>query len=168
MYGSKRLRRGPIILLEGLSQEKRITVKIIVLITLAFCLLMKSSLLYAAEEPLEYNLAEIDAGGYIAKDHITVARFRSLLRQLPKHYTESPERIADLTVWAQGSLKKEGMKESLLNIMEGMNQIFIKKQKERYEQFIAAYVTFRTTGKTHAETVSSLIAVVEGFGIRFR
>ena len=64
-------------------------------------------LLAAADDPLEYKLAVIEAGGYVPKDHITVARFRSLLKQLQAGYKEDAERIADITVWAQDSLKKD-------------------------------------------------------------
>ena len=33
-------------------------------------------------DTLEYKLAVIDAGGYVSKGHVSVARFRSLLNQL--------------------------------------------------------------------------------------
>src|SRR5262249_40276114 len=75
------------------------------------------------EEPIEYKLAVIEAGGAVPKDDPTVARFRSLLTQLSSSYIETPQRIANLTVWAQKELRKEGVQESLPNIMEGMSQV---------------------------------------------
>src|SRR5438270_4002800 len=110
-------------------------------------------LLAAADDPVEYKLAIIEAGGYVPKEHITVARFRSLLKQLQIGYKEDSERIANITVWAQNSLKKEGIKESLLNIMEGMNQILVRERRKEYAQFVAAYVVLRTKGMKHDEAI---------------
>ena len=70
-----------------------------------------------AGDSLEYQLATINAAGYVSRDDITVARFRSLLDQLSTTYIENKQQIADMSVKAQQLLKKEGVKESLLNIM---------------------------------------------------
>ena len=122
---------------------------IIILLALVF-------LLAAADDPVEYKLAVIEAGGYVPKEHITVARFRSLLKQLQAGYKENSERIANMTVWAQKSLREEGIKESLLNIMEGMNQILVRETKKEYAQFVAAYVVLRTKGMKHEESVKGM------------
>jgi hypothetical protein len=66
-------------------------------------------------------LAFVDAGGL--PDDVTVNRFRSLLGQLDDKYAGGAQNIADRTVVAQTLLKQKGVSESLLNIMEGMNQI---------------------------------------------
>lgn len=119
-----------------------------------------------ADEPIEYKLAVINAGGYVPKDHITVARFRSLLRQLSKTYVENRQQIADMTVMAQKMLRKEGLEESLLNIMEGLNQLFptpVKNQK--YAEYAVAYVTLREKGQSHSQAIQGLIAILESLGI---
>ena len=90
-----------------------------------------------ADESLEYKLATINARGYVSKDHITVARFRSLLDQLSSTYVENKQQIADMSVTAQEMLKKDGIEENLLNIMEGLNQLFatrIENQKGAFEK----------------------------------
>jgi len=115
------------------------------------------------ETSIEYQLAVIDAKGYVSKDHISVARFRSLLRQLSNTYVENRQQIADMTVKAQEILKKdEGIKESLLNIMEGMNQIFYKKiENQNYAEYIASYMALRTKGQSHLEAINGLKAIIE-------
>ena len=88
-----------------------------------------------ADEPLEYKLAVIDAGHSVPKDDITVARFRSLLRQLSEKYVESPQQIADISVNAQALLRQEGVPERILNIMEGLNQVLITRiPNQRYSE----------------------------------
>src|SRR6266567_1881217 len=88
-------------------------------------------LLAAVDDPLEYQLAARDAGGTIPRDHITVARFRSLLRQLPATYIESAEELAARTIEAQDTLRAEGIEERLLTIMEGMLTLHTSK-RQRY------------------------------------
>lgn len=119
-----------------------------------------------ADEPIEYKLAVINAGGYVPKDHITVARFRSLLRQLSKTYVENRQQIADMTVMAQKMLRKEGIEESLLNIMEGMNQLFSTPiENQKYAEYSAAYVTLREKGQSHLQAIQGLKAILESLGI---
>lgn len=119
-----------------------------------------------AEESLEYKLAIINAGGYVPKDHITVARFRSLLRQLSDTYIENRQQIADMTVTAQKMLRKEGIQENLLNIMEGMNRLFSKPvENQKYAEYVVAYVTLREKGQSHSQAVSGLKAILETLGI---
>lgn len=50
-----------------------------------------------AGEKLEHQLAIINAGGYVSENHITVARFRSLLNQLSYKYIEDRQQIAECT-----------------------------------------------------------------------
>jgi len=95
-----------------------------------------------ADYSIEYKLAVIDAGGFVPKDDLTVARFRSLLNQLSRTYVENKQQIADMTVTAQKLLRKDGVDESLLNIMEGLNQLFSKPLgNQKYAEYAVAYVT---------------------------
>jgi len=118
-----------------------------------------------ASELLEYKLATINAGGYVSKEHVTVARFRSLLNQLSVTFVEDKEQIADMSVTAQNLLKKEGVEESLINIMEGMNQLFSKKiENQKYAEYAAAYVTLRGKGQSHTEAIRGLQAILRSLG----
>ena len=136
---------------------------------LLLCLLMLSLLspLTAAHasESLEYKLATINADGYVSKDHIIVARFRSLLNQLSATFVEDKQQIADMSVTAQNLLNKDGIPESLINIMEGMNQLFPRKiDNQKYAEYAAAYVTLRSKGKSHTEAIRGLQALLRGLG----
>ena len=76
-----------------------------------------------AQESVEYKLAVVDRGGYVAPDDVVVARFGSLLQQLGSKFGETPERIGDMTVACRNSLREKGVSESIVNIMEGMNRV---------------------------------------------
>ena len=136
----------------------------LVLYLLMFSLLSPLTTAHA-NESLEYKLATINAGGYVSKDHITVARFRSLLNQLSTTFVEDKQQIADMSVTAQNLLKKDGIQESLINIMEGMNQIFPRKiDNHKYAEYAAAYVILRSKGQSHTEAIRGLQALLRALG----
>lgn len=119
-----------------------------------------------ASESLEYQLATINAGGYVSRDHITVARFRSLLDQLSSTYIENKQQIADMSVKAQQLLKKDGVEENLLKIMEGLNQLFASRiENQKYAEYAAVYVTLRSKGQSHSEAIRGLQAILRGLGV---
>lgn len=135
------------------------------------CLLMLSLLsvliITHASELLEYKLATINAGGYVSKDDINVGRFRGLLNRLSATFVENEQQIADMSVAAQSRLKEEGVQESLLNIMEGMNQLFSKRiENQKYAEYAATYVTLRIKGQGHAEAIRGLQAILRSFGVQ--
>lgn len=115
---------------------------------------------------LEYQLATINAHGYIPQDHTTVMRFRSLLDQLSTTYIESKQQIADMTIMARELLKKDGIEESPLNIMEGMNQLFSTKiENQKYAEYVSAYVALRSKGRTHTDAILGLQEVLHRMGV---
>jgi len=117
-------------------------------------------------ESIEYQLAVINAGGVVPKDDITVARFRSLLKQLDDTFVEDKQQIADMAVKARKLLKDEGIDEKLLNIMEGMNKLFSKPiENQKYAEYSAAYVLLRQKGMSHAEAFDGLKGILESMGI---
>jgi hypothetical protein len=117
-------------------------------------------------DTLEYQLAVINAGRYLSKDHITVSRFRSLLNQLSYTFVENKQQIMDLSVQAQKLLKEDGIQESLLNIMEGMNQLFSKKIKnQKYLEYATTYITLRCKGYTHRNAIRGIKAILRELGI---
>ena len=119
------------------------------------------------DESLEYKLATINAGSYVSTDHITVARFRSLLSQLSTTYVENKQQIADMTVKAQQLLLNNGVNESLLNMMEGMNHLFqMRVENQKFAEYIAAYVALRSEGQSHSETVLGLKAILRSLGVK--
>ena len=119
-----------------------------------------------ASGSLEYQLATINAGGYVSRNHITVARFRSLLDQLSSTYIENKQQIADMSVKAQQLLKKDGVEESLLKIMEGMNRLFASRIKnQKYAEYAVAYVSLRIKGQSHSEAIRGLQAILRGLGV---
>lgn len=109
----------------------------------------------------EYKLASLNAGRNIPEDDISVARFRSLLKQLSSNYVEDEKKIADMTVSAQSLLKNNGINESLINLMEGMNQLFTtKNEKQKYAEYISAYCAFRNKGQSHDDSIQTLQAMI--------
>jgi len=126
-----------------------------------FCLLFLLPA-YSEETKLEYKLAVINAGGYVSENHVTVARFRSLLNQLSNTYVENRQQIADSSVKAQEMLKDKGIEESLLNIMEGMNQLFLRKiENQKYSEYVVAYIVLRNKGESHREAIEGLKALIQ-------
>lgn len=112
-------------------------------------------------ETEEYMLAVNNAGHYVSKEDITVARFRSLLEQLSNTYVENKKQIADMSVAARNLIRKDGVEETILNIMEGMNQVFPRKiDNQKYSEYIAAYATLRVQGKSHDQAILGLRTMV--------
>ena len=138
---------------------------------LAFALLILSLALFtiqahASGESIEYQLACVNAGRRVAQDDITVARFRSLLRQLSDTFVENQQQIADMSVKGLQMLKQDGISESLLNIMEGMNQLFSTKvENQKYAEFISAYLTLRDKGQSHRQAIDGLQGILRSMGI---
>ncbi|MDI6854864.1 MAG: hypothetical protein QME75_14830 [Deltaproteobacteria bacterium] len=121
----------------------------------------------ANDESLEYKLACINAGRRVSQDDITIARFKSLLRQLSETFVENGQQIADMSVKAQKILREDGISESLLNIMEGMNQIFSSKVgNQKYAEYIAAYLTMRNKGHSHTQAIASIRSLLRSMGIK--
>jgi hypothetical protein len=120
----------------------------------------------AAGESIEYQLACINAGRRIAQDDITVARFRSLLGQLSDTFVENKQQIADMSIKGLQMLKQDGISESLLNIMEGMNQLFSTRvENQKYAEYIAAYLTLRDKGQSHRQAIAGLQGILRSMGI---
>lgn len=115
---------------------------------------------------LEYELALSNAKGYISEHDISVRRFAALLRQLNATFPESEEEIANISVNVVKILDKDGIDQSLLELMEGMNRILshpVKNQK--YVEYAAVYTGGRRGGYSHAECIDAQRALVRGLGI---
>ena len=126
-------------------------------------LLIGSSQTLAKPKPsIEYQLATINAGGYVKDDDISVARFRSLLGQLSSKYVNSRQEIGDMSVRAMQVLQEKGVRVKLMTLMEGLNRVIIGVVKnQKYEEYCALYITMRDQGYDHSETIESMQALVE-------
>ena len=89
-----------------------------------------------------------------------VARYQSLLQQLSASFKVSEKTIADQTAGTVQTLKDEGIKESFLNIMEGINTIS-HSIKGTYMDTVTAYTALRIQGNSHSAAISSIDAMWE-------
>lgn len=121
----------------------------------AFWVLATTSLVRASDS-VEEQLAVIEENGPVRDSDIRIARFRSLLNQLATTFPNTKQSIADMTVTARERLKKEGVEESLLKIMEGMNQIFTERSQHQYSEVLAAYIVLRVKGTSHDDAIGAL------------
>jgi len=88
------------------------------------------------------------------------------LDQLSSTYVENKQQIADMSVTAQEMLEKDGIEESLLNIMEGLNQLFATRiENQKYAEYAAAYVTLRSKGQSHSQAIRGLQAILRSLGV---
>jgi hypothetical protein len=125
-------------------------------------LVLSVSLLFSAGvlagDPLEYKLACLNANKILQKDHITVSRFRSLLSQLSNSFSEEKNSIADMSAKSHAMLRDEGVDESLLNVMEGINRIVATNgAKRQYSSYAADYVMLRKKGYNHNDTLKAIV-----------
>jgi hypothetical protein len=114
---------------------------------------------------LEHKLANINSRGYVTPDHITVARFRSLLTQMARKFSEDEQQIADMSVHSLTLLESNGVQERLINIMEGINSLPVTARGlpstwHEYRQYLVIYVTSRTSGVSHDTAVGGLRALI--------
>ena len=132
---------------------------------LVFTYLILSVAASWADDPLEYQLAVVDAGSRVPRDHITVARFRSLLDQLSKTFVEDRRQIANMTVKARDILREDGIQEKMLTMMEGMNKLFWKPiPNQKYAEYITMYVMLRKKGESHQEAINDIASFLRSLG----
>ena len=72
--------------------------------------------------PTEQILAILDADTFVDTTDLKVLRIKTLLNDLASMYNEPIDTIANYTSKAQGVLHDRGIKESCLNILEGMRK----------------------------------------------
>jgi hypothetical protein len=121
----------------------------------------------SSEQALEYKLAVVDRGGYVAPDDMRVARFRSLLEQLSTKYVEKPQEIADMSVMLQNLLREKGISETMQNMMEGLNQVMDQPiGNQKFAEYGAMYVQLRDSGRSHTEAISTIRGALRELGVR--
>lgn len=117
-------------------------------------------------ESMEYMLACIDAGYYVPRDDASVEKFRTLLHQLDEKFIENERQIGDTSVSTKFLLRDNGIQESLLNIMEGMNQLFSSKPENiKYAEYTSIYLGMRKKEYSHDNAIKGLKTFLQNQGI---
>lgn len=145
------------------SKTGMIKRKILILLLLAIPLFFTS---VVSAQSLGYKLATIEKNGYVSENNMLVKQFNSLLKQLGNKYVDSKQVIADKTVTANQLLEENGIDESMVKIMEGMNKIYdLNNSYRKYNEYLTCYVIFRINGYDHDKSLSLLQESINTFGI---
>lgn len=105
------------------------------------------------EPSFAYKLTSLEKNGYATEDDITVKRFEYLLSKLESKYGLSQKIIGDMTYKAKTMGEEQGLNYSMIEILEGALMI----NNLDYPNLIANYVTFRSSGITHEESMELII-----------
>ena len=93
------------------------------------------------EYSIEYQLAVINAGGFVEEDDETVQEFKRLLDKLEKKVVNSRQGIADIAVKAQEVLKDDGYNIELIQVMRDLNTAIPEGLEDvKLEEIAAAYM----------------------------
>jgi hypothetical protein len=115
--------------------------------------------------PIEQQLAYLDSDDipFEKVDRILVNRFKTLLDRMVPRYEESRNEIGNWAVKAQSALESYGIRESLLNILEGMNSIYKGSLgKISFKETATMYVVLRSEGWPHERAVLGCQQLLEG------
>ncbi len=97
-----------------------------------------------------------------------VARYVSLLQRLDAAHVENERQIADMTVAARQLLKKEGISETNLRIMDAVDRLAKAVPPGvgdlEYARNAVLYVQQRRAGKSHEKAVDTLLQIVSAIG----
>jgi hypothetical protein len=111
----------------------------------------------------EFMMASIDSHGSIAEDDVRVARYRTLLDLLLSKVGDNlpagneKQKIGSMLVETQEQLENRGISESMLNMMEGMNQLLHFGRTDLLSEHLAVYIGFRSDlGLSHAQAIDMM------------
>jgi hypothetical protein len=164
----------PIISLEvGMNASRRIRASSVVGILAATCIIIATCAgiaLSATNEdidkaPIEKKLALLDSPNvsFEKLNPTLVGRFKTLLDMLASVCSEDRYEIANVTVKAQSYLEKNGVAESLLNIMEAADNICSGALgRVKCQDLLVMYSTLRIQGRAHQEASPGARQVIEG------
>lgn len=115
---------------------------------------------------LEYQLVIIETGKFPSENDIMLSEFRRLLDSLSETFIENEQQIADMTVTSWQALIEKNIYVSMLQMMDGIDQIFSEKiENQQYAEYMAAYMTLRMDDQSHSEAILGLNAILEEFGV---
>jgi len=101
----------------------------------------------APERSLEYKLAVIHKGGYVAEDDPLVAQFGRALDRLEAKCPESRQQISDMGVKGQELLRNDGINEPLLDVFTNWWESIPADAEDgelgRCSDILAAYIALR-------------------------
>lgn len=137
-------------------------------ISLFSILIFLASISNLHAQSIGYKMAVIEKNGYVSENDLLVKRFDNLLQQLDKKYVDDKQQIAGKTVTAKQILEEKGIKESMINIMEGMNKIYDlnNSYNRKYIDYSTCYVIFRVNGYNHDKSLSLLQESINTYGIK--
>lgn len=148
------------------TKKKEVKEKVIVKPSKKIKKSTKSTKTKSVSYSLGYKIATIETGNYLSENDLIVKRYNSLLKQLDNKYVESENRISEMTLAAYQQLLDDGIKESMVNIMEGLNSVFSQKQPNiKYAEYVSIYVVMRKSGVSHYDTIKDIKALLNTFGI---
>ena len=102
-------------------------------------------------QSIGYKLAVIERNTYVSEEDPLVKRFNNMVYQLDIKYVENKEQIGDMTVAGRNQLRKIGITEPMINMMEGINRLVdIYTKKKQYADNVSCYVIFRSKGLGHS------------------
>lgn len=128
----------------------------------AFVFMLCLSLSWAAnsaEQALEYQVAVIDAGKYIAPTDSSVGRAKALLSATAKVYRVTPSQAADVAAKGKELSHKSGLDVAVTEILDGALIVCDTVcSLDQLRNFVAYYVTTRqATGQTHHQAVHGFL-----------
>ena len=112
-----------------------------------------------AADSLEYKLAVIDAGKYVASSDSSIPRVRGILIGLERCYGVPQKRAADMSSRAWQMAKQDGHPLGLIDIMDGaLIACDDKSNAQALANALSQYVAVRSaTGQTHQQVVHGLL-----------
>ena len=116
-------------------------------------------------QTLEYKLAVLNTKDSNCEDEVTIEHFRDLLDQLENICIENRQQIANLSLIAYDGVKRNGVNESLLKIMNDLNELCMagNLRKQKFSEYVLAYTSLRNRGLSHKETIERLQSIEKGY-----
>lgn len=115
-----------------------------------------------------YRLAAFD-NGKVSVDSRSVKRFRSLISQLERKFSEGQDQMANMTIRAHQLLAEDGISESCEGIMGAINQTLSRRlldkngtNHQKYAEYIALYVVDRKAGLSSEEIIEGMRELTSG------
>lgn len=116
-------------------------------------------------ESLEYRLAVVNTESFVIEGDPVIGRFSSLLDQLSNNYVEDRQQIANISIIICDKMKSNGIDESLLDIMDGLNKLIWPQdfKKRRYSEYLITYASLRNKGLNKQEAIETLQAMINDY-----
>lgn len=115
----------------------------------------------AANDPLEYQIAVIDAGKHIQKSDSSIERAKELLERTAKIYRITPIQAADVAAKGKEIAQKSGIKVGIAEILDGaLIYCDVTCSLDDMKNFVVFYLTARqTTNQTHHQAVHGILVL---------